>query len=595
MSLQSRSKLLIHLLAMLVLGPMMAQAQDEKLPPVSNSGFLGYYYGLIQSSNSDVQTHTAQFNWNFSSYIKQPYIARYFGIVNVSQGQSTSAEKKSTRTAVSGNLTLRVFPQSNFPLEVFVRRASNQQDDTLGALVNERTAYGLTQRYTSKSKTAYALRLLVSQQVIDDRVEGREQHGKSQDVSFGIKKSVGKWSLNWRNDYLKQANRTTGLTIKRINSIFRHSWRPAKHMSMNGFTTYRDSERQQAGKIPSSDRRLEFNNYLFWRPNTPRRMVFNSALRHVELLANRSVVGGSGNRATTLSGGVSYQLNERLGLSASATGLMQKSAAGSSFSMAGGMEARYVSKTYLFGSFRYQWNTALSANADGKSAETEGLRKVSTHLGHSVSKVFFPTYFPLSLRLSQQVAAIEGSDQSSTQQLNHQLSLNWSRSRQRYSQSANFSVKDLRSRESTTIAGEAVRSFQLATLLFSQFTNISQTSRFSGSASVQLRKQSSRLADADRNVLSGSADLTYLNSTIFNTPGLQFRSTLRWYSTSFISSADDLLTAEGTQGLFWENRMQYRLGQLTLDLTARVTSVNGVANNSINFRIRRHFDATFFN
>lgn len=588
---------LIILTSMLTVAaaPILVHAQTRSFPPISHSGFLGYEYNLDQGSDSDIQTHAALFNWDFSSYIKQPYIAQYFGGVTLRYNTVNSDSQGSNQQSVSGNLEFRVFPMSRFPFAVYLRRSENHLNETLGDLVNTQTAYGLSQHFRTRKNTSYVFRYEENQQSFDDRVGEGNQNSKSRLAQLDVTKKMEKWSFRWENQYLKQKNANRNFTSERIHSILRHTWRPVKQLSMNGFTTYRDVSRGDPARFTIQNRRLETNNYLFWRPNTKRPMVVNSSFRHVENFGDSSNPNNIGSRGTTLSGGLSYQATDRIDLSAFASSSLIDSSQGSEFVYSSSVGGRVSSPNYRWRGINYTWTAALFGKSDNISDELGNIITAEARLGHDMNKVFFPGSRQLHLRFSQYITAFEGTDDRSTQQLNQHLSVSWNRISSKRSSTLMLSISDFRSQGGDGKLLIEDNEFQIANLMFSQSENFSRYSRLTGSISVQARRQRTGAEPVGDFIPSGSADISYNHRMLFNVPGLQFRSSFRWYSTDFNTSADDPLRMNGIDGAFWENQLEYRIGRLDLKLTSRLTSVNGIDRNFILFQVRRHFGGFLLN
>jgi len=70
---------------------------------------------------------------------------------------------------------------------------------------------------------------------------------------------------------------------------------------------------------------------------------------------------------------------------------------------------------------------------------------------------------------------------------------------------------------------------------------------------------------------------------------LQYRSALRWYSSNFNSSLDDPTQSAGTEGMFWDNRLNYILGRLDFRLLLRISNVNDINRSVLYFSVRRNF------
>jgi len=582
-----RNLLLAGLLSMLaMLTPVPAQGLS--LPPIMQYGYLGYDFSMTQSKTASSQTHSAMANWNISSYIKQPYIAQYTGGLTLRYSlANTTANKGDKRYTIFGNLSLRLFPMSKFPFQMYYQEENSQTDRDESDLTTSRRIYGLIQRYTSSRNITALFQVEQSEQTFDDRVAERDQFGRSSMVNLDFTMPRGAWGLEWRNQFRKDENSRSNVNNERWFSVLRHHWRPGFNFSMNGFTSYRDSTRSRLEGFSTRDRRAEFNNYLNWRPDTKRPLFVNSTFRHTESLGGGGESGGGG--TTTLTGSMNYMFVDRFNLIANATGSVLRIDGDEDFRTSALAEGRYQSFTHRWGTFSYQWNTALGTRWEDQSDEFGRVLTGVARFGHNLDKLFFPGPHPLTVRFSQFLSALEGTDGQSTQNLTQSLSLGWNYNTTRRSSVLSVNLSDNRSRGGGGRAGDQNRDLQLATLLFAQTENLSRQSRLVGSVSLQARRQSFSIDANPTLVPSGNADISYFNQMLFRVPFLRYRSTLRWYSSNFNTSLDDPTQSAGTKGLFWENRLDYTLGRLDLRLFLRFSSVNDINRNLIFLSVRRSF------
>lgn len=575
------------LMLMSVSFELMAQGD---MPPLSHFGYLGYDFSMTQSDAGESQSHAAMANWNLASYIKEPYIGQYFGGLTLRYDVgSTDQAGDSDRNSLTGNLTLRMFPMSAFPFELYWLEENQQIEQEEASVVTSRRVLGLVQRYTNKNQLSSLLRIEQNRQEFDDRVEDGAQFGDNFLANLDFSVPWRNWNLSWRNLYRSDENSRTDYTVTRMHSILRHNWRPGMHLAMNGFTSYRDTRRERTQGFSSRDRRGEFNNYVTWRPDTNRPLLVSSVFRHIEFLGGEEEFGGMSGGLTTLSGNANYQLTDRVNLLASASGSLLRGDVEDSIRSTAITDGRYQSYPHRWGTFSYQWNASMGARWEDLEDEYGSVATGIGRFGHSLDKFFPVAGTPITVRLSQFVTALEGSDGQSTRILSQSLSLNWNRSSTRRSSILSASLSDNRSKGGGGRVGNQDRDLQLATLLFSQTENLSRNSRLSGSVSVQVRTTSSDPRFEERTTPSGSADVTYLNQMLFGVPMFQYRSTLRWYSSNFNTSLDDPTESVGTEGLFWDNRLDYRIGRLDLRLLLRLSSVNDIDRNLIYFSVRRNF------
>ncbi len=114
------------------------------MPPLNQFGYLGYDFSMTQSDATESQSHAAMVNWNIASYIKEPYIGQYFGGFTVRYDVgSTDQAADSDRNSLIGNLTLRMFPMSAFPFELYWLEENHEFNQEEASLVTSRRVLGV--------------------------------------------------------------------------------------------------------------------------------------------------------------------------------------------------------------------------------------------------------------------------------------------------------------------------------------------------------------------------------------------------------------------------------------------------------------------
>jgi len=555
--------------------PGTAHPQSEGFPPVSHYGYLGYDFTANQSDVSNSHNHSFLFNWNFATYIVQPYIGQIFGgfIVRYNLAD-TSRSGTGKRLNLTGNLRLRLFPMSHFPFEIYWLEENEQDRREETSLVTHRRVVGLTQSYTTPNNTSTRLLLEHREFEFDDRVGVQDQFGKNSLATLDMNIPLGKWNLNWRNQYRRDQNSSTRQRNDRLYSILRHSWSPSRNWNMHGYTSYLDTTRKREESADQENSRFEFSNYLTWRPQTARPFTATGLFRHVEFLDNPGSVIDRSLGATTLSGSANYLVTDRISLIGNALGQFLRSTVENQFRTRLATEARYQALPRNWGTLTYQWNTGLGVRFTNQKDEWGRVFSGIGSFSHNLNKVFLPGSQPISLRFSQNLRAIEGTDGESTQLLSHILSGNWSINSARRSSVLNASISANNGYGGGGRAGNQEREFQVARVIFNQTENLSRDSMLMGSVSFQVRRTAGPFIDGEDVIPGGSADITYQHRMLFHVPLLQLRSSLRWYSTNFNTSLDDPTSSSGTKGLFWDNRLNYRIGRLDLRLLLRLSRVN---------------------
>ncbi|MGD2083271.1 MAG: hypothetical protein PVF91_09905, partial [Chromatiales bacterium] len=126
------------------------------LPPVRYSGQLESTVRMDSPEGlEDSMQLINRLNLNLGTYIWQPWFATVDGTLVLAYSETEVGDQEASSEVVAGNATLRVFPQSRFPFELFVEVTDSRADllNDLGGIGNEQrnTRVGFNQAYRTPS------------------------------------------------------------------------------------------------------------------------------------------------------------------------------------------------------------------------------------------------------------------------------------------------------------------------------------------------------------------------------------------------------------------------------------------------------------
>jgi len=255
----------------------------------------------------------------------------------------------------------------------------------------------------------------------------------------------------------------------------------------------------------------------------------------------------------------------------------------------------YTPESLSWGEWRYA--PTLGANAGASQGGGSGRRyNLGAQMAHSAVRTYaLGDGETASLNFTQGLGANHESENDLTSRsLSHSAGLFW----QGASTSASQSFAGLSFSDSRTWT-KGTSSFQLINLQFSRRTQLTRRSSWSGNLTAQLsRNDTSQIDPSTNNVRLGSpgwqrfyaGTLSYENSGVFDVPRLRYTALLSANSQRFerrelgdVDAPRENITAS------LENRLDYAIGRLEAQLSARLVRIEGQSTASIFARVLRRY------
>jgi hypothetical protein len=597
-----------RLVCSLTLGSLMLSSAGPAaaaLAPVRLWGSLGYDFRLEHFEEGNDSTQNAGIlELNGASFIYAPWIATVEGGVDIELRRTNFDDgNNTTGRNVTGGGVLRLLPVSRYPLEIFGERTDSRTDSDLTGLNVEQTRYGFMQRYMSEDGAGYRLRYEHAN-VKNDPSGARLASGVQQDVSdlvqAAFNKSFGAHDVNFDSSFNRVDRQNSDEQNRSLFSALRHSYTPSPRLSAEDLLTYNRLE-QDNNDFDFTNSVLQLNSFAFWRPVTLRPVRVNATLRGV-LRTNES----DGNDASAESGtatlGATYEWSPRWLFNANvgATGVQTEDDRQTSSFQRG--EARYTSRVFRPLRFDASWfgQASVGNRTDGSDLAQEAGGEIGYHLGRSL---FSSGVSQVAFDLTQSASVAGDTEDFRAYAIRSSVGLGWTRRRGARSSLLRAAFNDNRTwiedSRATTDEGVVKRSFQLANLQASINQRLSDASSLSGNLTIQATRDDTPevqgLIDENNGewFATATADLSYFNARLFNVPRLNFRSTLRFVSDSYLPVLTDTKgqTDDGRDDKQWENRLEYSIGRIQLRLTARLSKIQGQNQAFGFFQIRRLFGA----
>lgn len=564
-------------------------------PPIAYSGQLGYDFRFTDHEGGDtLAEHLGMIRLKASTFLYQPWLALTDGSLGLTLRNSELGSDNTTATFVTGDARLRLFPTSRFPFEAFIQREDSTVDSDLSGVDFERTRLGVQQRYASKGGTS--LRLRYEHQDLTQDI-GRAAGGgeKENDVlniaQFGASRTFGNHSLNFDSDLQILDRNDATDRVSTLFSILRDSYRRGPNLSIENQATFNRTALKQRD-LDFTSNVAQLNSYGFWRPQTTKPLLVNATLL-AQGLTTESDSEDSTVKSYTGTVGGSYEWSPRLLFTADA-GLArtdsETAALTTTFQRAA---VTYTSDDKdLFG-FHYNW--FAGAGAENNTDDLGALQSLSADLGHNVTRSAAIGTSLLSFSSSQSTNAIVDTEGRSVQILQHDIATMWSLQGLSRSTLARLSLSDSRTFGGSGRQGDESSEFQLINFQLSVDQRLGPSSTLNGNMTIQAIRQGrgsdffgSRNVDDDFNP-TASIDLSYLNQHFLNVQNLRFRSTLRFFSDSYLPLLVEPQDPFVRDDMDWENRLEYTVGRMDFKVIGRLSEFRDNGRSLIFFQVRRSF------
>lgn len=553
-------------------------------------------------------------NVRAASHIYQPWFAQVMGNVGLtsskthrtSQADGVNVEVPDVRgnSVVYGG-ALNLFPQSRFPFQAFVDR-SNSHASGGGVTSSDysSTRIGLRQSYRPPIGTEnYGLSY-------DRSVFTSDASSSSVDALQGnYSVALDDQSITAQARIAQAKGGFLGESSRIFNFNGSHLWRPQDGLSVSTTAHLGDNQLNyvSAGSLGLNQNRLmQIHSTFNWIPDEdmPLSVYGGGSLINLE---TQTGTGQSdyGNIGAFL--GMTYRFSSRLLASGNAQ-LAQTRSGNERFLIASQVGSlSYSGEPLSIGNFIYNWNTGgtIANQSMSGSQNAQNSQSASLQLGHSLIRTFaFSPANMLNLTLGQGVSTGTNTQTGATNTLVHSGGISW---RLGYGERMNGTFGLVASDNLTR--GQYSSHFRTVSINGSGLGQITRRSSVTASANLNWSQQqldngqqqlsgtsdqqqpTGVIIDANRARWMGSASIGYNHFSPFDIRNLL-------YTASFIytsSQVNQRIIGADPNALTWEvskafqQRLDYRIGRLTLQVLNSFATVNGKKNASLFFQVIRSF------
>ncbi len=586
-------------LLLVVLASVFPTEVFGAIPPIRIWGELGFDYRL---EDFDQDQQIGLVDVNAATFIIEPWVAQVEGGVLWTVRSQDFDRGSSSGNAVTGDGVFKLFPFSRFPFEAFFRKTDSNVDTDLTGVDVDLTRYGITQRYTTLAGNTARFRYEHSDRTqtldFDDRdAEAEVDRDVVDRVQLTYTHTLANHGFDTDLTIDDIDRKGTGDDVDRVFGLVRHRFRSGPTFSVENRLTYTDRDQDLTlqtldGEDTQSvgNEALEFNSFVFWRPQTAKRLLVNGTFR---VRDSTTKSAGSSSDALSIFGtvGGTYEWSPRWRFSGNASVSRNETASDESTSTTQRAAATYTSETLGLGGFNYSW--FAGPELTNQTGDEGSFQTAVLELGHTLDRTtLLGGGWSQALRGSQSLALLEDTEGRSTQTLLHNLSATWSQTGQVSTTLFRISASDSRTYGGGGRAGDEDSEFQLITFHANVNRRLSRLASLTGSADLRLtRSVTARSTTDDDLEPSASVNLTYTQRRVFNVPRLRFRSQLRLNSDTFAPFLDPADSPEDREQALWENRLEYTIGLLDVRFITRYTKFNEDDRTTLLLQVRRFFGA----
>jgi hypothetical protein len=552
-----------------------------------------------------------------ATYIWQPWFAQLrlgagFVASTDSNGHEGEPRVAATGNTVTGHAQLSVFPASRFPFSL--RAEATDSRTNIDALGNDYRTRRLTlsQAYRPESGNDHYQLQIDASHLLTDELRDRLVTIDADAIRLrgAHRFELGMNLADHRVDGIGEQTRLSVLTG-------RHGWHPSDALGVDSLASWHRTRTRVHDDVFDLDLGTDvrqLSSLVTWRPRdgdlplaVPPNTLFVGSARWVDS-RTLGTIEGPGITSLNATVGASTDISASWRVSAALSANQFDVGSGDpSRNASVNAAANWTPRSLPWGAWR--WLPSLALNAGMTRGNDDSDREfAAAQVSHALTRDFERGGTPdgdsggesdrLSLSLSQSVGvlvddSVLGRERTAT--LTHSVGLYWQSALAdgRSQRFASASASDYRSRNGEDIA------FQLVNLQWSQRTQLSRQSAWSGSVTLQASRNEQtvtdlisgapvRLSDGWQHFASGT--MSYEHQRAFGVPRLRF-TLLGGVATQELSrrSAGDIDAPLRYTSRSLEARLDYAIGRLEARLAARAARVDERNIAAIVARVQRRF------
>ncbi len=549
--------------------------------PVNWGGYIGYearHESGDQSPDRLQQIFT--YRVGAATYLYRPWIALLNGGLGFSLARTSSDTAPSQDTTiVTGNMDLRLFPRSRFPLHAYYARTDSRVDGEPTITDITTTRFGMIQNVSHKG-AQYRFRL--------ERVERDEVRSLTADeedvtdiVELSASRTLGQHSFQLDSYFNEITRSVTDQEKQRAAFLLMHRYRPSSDLTTEtrlNLIRNRDSALSTASRFDTRINQL--TSLATWRPKTERPLLVTGNLR-LEDSSSGPPDRLRERQSMVATGGATYEWNPQLQLRAAASVITFDSDDDSQLITSQLVGANYTSRTRALGAYQYRWFGSADLRHETDDREADNRVEWNTRLGHRIARSFnLASNRQANISATQTIGTRDNGRDLTTQEATHSITGTLRKRDKGVTTLLRATARDLR------VTGDEEREFQLVNLQASREHRLDRYQSLIGNATVQASRDSNSGGTDNDWQTTSSAELTYRHRQLFNVPRLNFTSDLEYISETLNVAVDRF---DERESLVWDNRIEYAIGRLFVSANGSVIEANGRQRTLLMFQVQRNF------
>ncbi|MGA9667006.1 MAG: hypothetical protein WBQ69_11235 [Gallionella sp.] len=566
-------------------------------------GYLGYFFDRTATGPVSINQQTLSVGLSgqvgLQSYFWQPWLAQINANLsaNVNSARtstSSSPSNSAVNTYITSDTILNVLKKSRFPFKARIYRQDNRSDVSYSGFDNDTvtTGYGLNQGYTTQNRRLSANFNFDSNKTTQTNSDPIYSDTTNFDGRYQLTRFQ---SISLSGSAFNQDQPGSGRNSSFDTLVANHLYRPNSVFSVATLADlYQNNSVTGSGtalmqQFTSSSG--QFNSFASLRPEkTP--LTITSSVRLLRLNSTTNGIPNATSYAlqnsTNFNLGANYLFSPLIRLygSVNVQDFAGIQTVTTNSALAAGKQFRAA--TDISG-YRYSGTAGGSLNSNNittvnqinnTTTQTQS-QTLGLYLSHALDKSNSFGSGTLTKNLTQTVQTTQTTfgNSLSTLSTGGRLSLHHWQDKV----NTDFSLSGTDSRN----LGGIHRVFQMVNLQASSNENISMDEYLSGNLTIQATHTEASGILAIPNTLSPNASMTYHNSRTFKVRRLNYDSILFLSDSNIAPSSTPGYLNAPTR--YWENDFKYSIGQLSLQLQARVAIIGNSASSYLMFNAMRRF------
>ena len=585
------------------------------MPPITTSGSISdTYQTFVQGDQKRRTSNMVTGDLHVSTYIWQPWFVTTAGGVVFSQ--ISRNDESGDGEVIGGDARINILPVSHIPTTVAYNKTDSRLEGGAGADYS-------TERLSATQSTFFQSGLKVITTASRELIDGFENGEEEIDiVGVAATKSFGKHQLtldarHTSNSFQAAAppDQDEEEVLDRV--VLNHSYAPSANFRLNNTINLTRDQEDKGGQLRDHVT-MQGISTQSWRSSTsPLTVTGALRIQREEEDIDGLLSEDSERWSNLVSGalGLNYRftpgLSGNLGLSGSyidtervTTGIIPPvvtlQETKREAEAVGGI--RYLSPPKQLGEYTWRWNGRGNARLKHRNEETgiseeedrtDMLGDVS--LGHRVSRpIHVPLFglgrFSLGQSVETRATSEEEAEEEFTPKIVHDAEVSYSARNGGAWTSLRIWLKD----ERDLLIDEPLES-QFLTLRLDRRSAVDARRDWSAAISAQASRRKMKGEDADF-AASALGYLSYTDRSFLDISNMYFSSILELN----LAGLEDVIRKEDSRNRFeeerradWTNKIEYRIGRLTMSVEGKLFYVGDEFGNAVIARIRRDFGGVF--